>query len=108
MATISDPTVVLRAAVAAAVGFMIGREREAHGSPAGDRTLALVALGSALLTALGVCTFPENADRVIGGVITGIGFLGTGVHTASNGNQDEAGITSGPDLRDSGRMACDR
>lgn len=71
--------VLLRAAIAAAAGFAIGWERETHGSPAGDRTLALVALGAAVLTALGMYVFPENADRIIGGVITGVGFLGTGV-----------------------------
>ena len=70
---------LFRAALAAAVGFAIGWEREAHGSPAGDRTLALVAMGAALLTGMGLLAFPENADRIVGGVITGIGFLGTGV-----------------------------
>lgn len=77
--SLAEWILLLRAALAAAVGFAIGWEREAHGSAAGDRTLALVAMGAALLTGLGLIAFPGNADRIVGGVITGIGFLGTGV-----------------------------
>jgi putative Mg2+ transporter-C (MgtC) family protein len=49
------------------------------GSTAGDRTFALVALGAAGFTALGVEKFPASAEKVIAGVVTGIGFLGAGL-----------------------------
>jgi putative Mg2+ transporter-C (MgtC) family protein len=68
-----------RVALATLLGFTIGWEREFRRSPAGDRTFALVALGSAAVTALGVRDFPASAEKVIAGVVTGIGFLGAGV-----------------------------
>jgi putative Mg2+ transporter-C (MgtC) family protein len=68
-----------RVALATLLGYAIGWEREFRRSPAGDRTFALVALGSAAVTALGVRDFPASAEKVIAGVVTGIGFLGAGV-----------------------------
>ena len=68
-----------RAALAAALGFVIGWERETCGSPAGDRTAALVALGAAVFTALGAEAFSDATGRVLAGVATGVGFLGAGV-----------------------------
>jgi putative Mg2+ transporter-C (MgtC) family protein len=71
--------IVVRAALAAVLGFLIGWERSVHGSPAGDRTHALVALGSSAFTTVGVVNFPETAEKLIAGVVTGIGFLGAGL-----------------------------
>lgn len=72
-------SLLVRAGLAAAVGFVLGWERETCGSPAGDRTYALVGLGSAVVAGLGAVYFPVSAEKVIAGVITGIGFLGAGV-----------------------------
>ena len=74
-----DSLLPLRAALAAALGFVIGWERESCGSPAGDRTIALVGLGSAVFTTLALSAFPNQADRIVAGVVTGVGFLGAGV-----------------------------
>lgn len=81
-----DLTFVARAALAAALAFLIGWEREARGSPAGDRTFAMVALGSAAFTTIGIQEFPETAEKLLAGVVTGVGFLGAGmiVKDASN------------------------
>ncbi len=78
---ISWPDWVLlgRAALAAALGFVIGWERESKGHPAGDRTYALLALGAALFTALGLQIFSAGADKLVAGLVTGVGFLGGGV-----------------------------
>jgi len=75
-----------RAALAAALAFIIGWEREARGSPAGDRTFAMVSLGAATFTAIGIEQFPETAEKLLAGVVTGVGFLGAGmiVKEASN------------------------
>jgi putative Mg2+ transporter-C (MgtC) family protein len=73
-----DLSILGRISLAALLGYLIGYERELRGSPAGDRTSALVALGAAGATALGVEKFPESAEKVIAGVVTGIGFLGAG------------------------------
>ena len=74
-----DLTLLVRAVLAAALGFVLGWERERCGSPAGDRTYALVALGASVLTSIGTGLFTESPERVIAGVVTGVGFLGAGV-----------------------------
>jgi putative Mg2+ transporter-C (MgtC) family protein len=71
--------IALKALGAGILGLAIGWQREEVGSAAGDRTFALVALGTAAMTAFGMYAFPENADRLISGAITGIGFLGAGI-----------------------------
>ncbi len=73
-----------RIALGALIGFAIGAERERRGSRAGDRTFGLVALGSAGFTALGVENFPETAEKVIAGIVTGVGFLGAGLIMKNN------------------------
>lgn len=71
--------IVGRMALAALFGFLIGFERELRRKSAGQRTLALVALGSAGVTAVGVELFPASAEKVMAGVITGVGFIGVGI-----------------------------
>ncbi len=77
MDTIDQLAIVGRLAFAAALGAFIGLERELRGYPAGVRTVALVALGSALFT--DVSQLMGEQDRVAAGIVTGIGFLGAGV-----------------------------
>ncbi|MBA3878073.1 MAG: MgtC family protein [Anaerolinea sp.] len=74
-----DLALALRAAVAAALGFVIGWERERQGSAAGDRTYALVALGAAAFTAVAIDRFQAAAPQLLGGIVTGVGFLGAGM-----------------------------
>ncbi|MDP2950205.1 MAG: MgtC/SapB family protein [Chloroflexota bacterium] len=69
--------IVGRLALAALLGAFIGLERELRGYPAGVRTIALVALGSALFTEISRLMGVE--DRIAAGIVTGIGFLGAGV-----------------------------
>ncbi|MBI3648363.1 MAG: MgtC/SapB family protein [Actinobacteria bacterium] len=68
-----------RMALASLFGFLIGFEREYRGKAAGERTFALLALGSAGFTAVGVELFPVSAEKVIAGVATGVGFIGAGI-----------------------------
>ncbi|MFQ5734032.1 MAG: MgtC/SapB family protein [Planctomycetaceae bacterium] len=67
--------------VAILCGAILGIERELHGKPAGLRTCVLIVLGTALFVRLGLLIESDNADptRVLGQVVTGIGFLGAGV-----------------------------
>ncbi|HEX7950426.1 MAG TPA: MgtC/SapB family protein [Candidatus Limnocylindrales bacterium] len=74
-----DLQLALRAAVAAVLGFVIGWERERQGSAAGDRTYALVALGAAAFTAIAIDRFTVAAPQLLGGIVTGVGFLGAGM-----------------------------
>jgi putative Mg2+ transporter-C (MgtC) family protein len=73
-------TLIGRAALAAALGFAIGLEREWRGKSAGERTFALFAFGTAAVTAGGVLILDtQGVSRVIQGVLTGVGFLGGGL-----------------------------
>lgn len=74
-----------RIALAALLGGVVGWERYARGQAAGDRTFALVAVGAAAFTALGVDAFPTTAEKLIAGIITGIGFIGGGLLLRAQG-----------------------
>lgn len=77
--TITDYSLRLLAAIAA--GILIGIEREWQNKSAGIRTNTLVSVGSALYVLLSIQMTEENGDvtRIIGQVVTGIGFLGAGI-----------------------------
>ncbi|NRQ34363.1 MgtC/SapB family protein [Nonomuraea sp. NN258] len=75
---------LLRLVAAAALGGVIGIERQWRARMAGLRTNLLVAVGSALfvvLSAYGFAGDPGTADptRVAAQIVSGIGFLGAGV-----------------------------
>ncbi len=57
------------------LAFVIGFERELRGSPAGDRTFALVGGSAAAVSA----TVANSSPQALAGVVTGIGFIGAGV-----------------------------
>ncbi len=81
-----DLALLVRIAVAVALAFPIGWEREFRGSEAGDRTFMLVSLGAAAFTAVGVENFPATAEKIMAGVVTGVGFLGGGMILKDGGN----------------------
>jgi putative Mg2+ transporter-C (MgtC) family protein len=68
-------------------GASIGLERQLRGKVAGVRTSSLICVGTALFVAMGATLAPERTDptRVLGQVVTGIGFLGAGVILAREG-----------------------
>jgi hypothetical protein len=72
-------TLIGRVALGTFLGYVIGFEREFRGKAAGERTFGLLALGAAAVTGLGVLFFPASAEKVIAGVVTGVGFLGAGL-----------------------------
>lgn len=69
------------------VGGLIGFERQFRGKPVGIRTSSLIVLGTYLFVAASNSTLTSSADptRVVGQVITGIGFLGAGVMMTKDG-----------------------
>jgi putative Mg2+ transporter-C (MgtC) family protein len=71
----------IRLLTALAAGILIGFERQWHHKSAGLRTNTLVAIGSALYVLLSIQLTQEKGDvtRIIGQVVTGIGFLGAGI-----------------------------
>ncbi|MBD3387489.1 MAG: MgtC/SapB family protein [Candidatus Altiarchaeales archaeon] len=72
---------LLRVFFASLLGFMIGIERRGGPRGAGPRTFSLICLGSAFFSVLAVVSFPaETATaRVVGQIVTGVGFIGAGV-----------------------------
>ncbi|HEY2009051.1 MAG TPA: MgtC/SapB family protein [Rhizomicrobium sp.] len=72
--------ILLRLGVAAAIGSVIGINREIHHKSAGFRTIAIVCVGTALAVLVAASGGDTAApSRVMQGVVTGIGFLGGGV-----------------------------
>lgn len=71
----------LRLFIAAIAGLLIGFERQWHNKSAGLRTNSLVAIGSAAYVLLSIQLTQQSGDvtRIIGQVVTGIGFLGAGI-----------------------------
>ena len=81
--------------IAMLCGGIIGFERELKDKPAGLRTNTLVSTGSCLFVIFGLHAaqlFNEDAGRIIGPIITGIGFLGAGTIIRSKGSV--RGLTS--------------
>jgi len=69
----------LRLLLAAALGAIIGYQRERTGKPAGLRTHILICVGAALFTVTSIYGFSaDDTTRVAAGVVAGIGFLGAG------------------------------
>jgi putative Mg2+ transporter-C (MgtC) family protein len=72
---------ILRVLTALFAGVLIGFERQWHHKSAGLRTTTLVSLGAAFYVLLSVIITQNTGDvtRIIGQVVTGIGFLCAGV-----------------------------
>lgn len=92
MSDLSQWDVLVRVLVAGGLGAVIGLERERHRRAAGVRTHALVAIGSALLTAStalyladGGRTAAGDLVRIAAGIVTGVGFIGAGTIIMSEG-----------------------
>lgn len=92
----SATRVILRLLLAAAVGAMLGFERESKGKSAGIRTHMLVALGSALLILAPSEAGADQAavSRVIQGLVAGIGFLGAGAIVKHQEGEVVEGLTT--------------
>ena len=68
--------------IATLCGLIIGYERELKHKVAGIRTHILVCVGSCLYTVISILlgqTYHVDPTRIIGQIVTGIGFLGGGV-----------------------------
>ena len=73
-------TFSMRMGLALLLGALMGLERQWHQRMAGTRTNALVATAASTFAMIGlVVTDPAGASRIVGQIVTGIGFLGAGV-----------------------------
>ncbi len=96
-------TVIVRVALAALAGALVGLEREFHGRAAGLRTHMMVALGAALTTMIGLYAAGElgmasDPLRVGAQVISGVGFLGAGTILLRGGGSRITGLTTAAGL----------
>ncbi len=73
--------------VAVVCGGIVGLERQVRGKPAGVRTSILICMGTAVFIRLGTLVAGPMADpsRVLGQLVTGVGFLGAGVMFSREG-----------------------
>jgi putative Mg2+ transporter-C (MgtC) family protein len=80
MTPLSDTELIQRLLLAAAVGGLLGAERELRRKSAGFRTNILIALGAAIFTILSgtLATGGGDPTRIAAQIVTGIGFLGAG------------------------------
>jgi putative Mg2+ transporter-C (MgtC) family protein len=88
--------VLVRIVVAAALGALLGEERQRAGKAAGLRTHMLVALASALFMLFPIESgmSSEGLSRIIQGVATGIGFLGAGTILKRTDPEEVHGLTT--------------
>ncbi|KYN82680.1 hypothetical protein ATY35_05315 [Vibrio cidicii] len=75
-------------------GVLIGAERQTRGKPVGIRTSILIISGTYFFMSMAVYLSPNTLDqaRVLGQIITGVGFLGAGVMMTQDGKIH--GVTS--------------
>ncbi len=68
-------------------GTIVGLERQLRGKPVGIRTSSLIVLGTYAFVALAQSLNNDMMDqsRIIGQVVTGVGFLGAGVMLSKDG-----------------------
>ncbi len=83
---IPELEIIIRLGIAAALGMLVGFERERQNQPAGLRTHTILAIGACLAMTISInismqfTAFVPNGDpgRLAAQVISGIGFLGAG------------------------------
>jgi putative Mg2+ transporter-C (MgtC) family protein len=72
------PELIKRLLLAAAIGGLLGAERELRRKPAGFRTNILIGLGCAIFTIISMSISSGSPDRIASNIVTGVGFLGAG------------------------------
>lgn len=70
--------VLLKLGLGAAIGGVIGFERELHGRPAGIRTHMMMVIGVVLFCEVSRAFAPNDPARIAAQILTGVGFLGAG------------------------------
>ncbi|MCO6498755.1 MAG: MgtC/SapB family protein [Vicingus serpentipes] len=81
-----EPLGIKGAAIVVLCSLLIGLERQWSGKPAGIRTSILICLSAYVFVSIGQFLQPEGgAVRIVGQIVTGVGFLGGGVIIAREG-----------------------
>ncbi|MBN1493147.1 MAG: MgtC/SapB family protein [Candidatus Omnitrophica bacterium] len=74
-----DGQLWIRIGFAIICGGVVGVERQIRGKPVGIRTSIMICLSTTLFIYLATLVDQPNCLRVLGQLITGVGFLGAGV-----------------------------
>ena len=86
---LADGALWSRVGMALLCGGLVGLERQLRGKPAGMRTSSLICIGTTMFVYLSIGLHggerTGDATRVLGQVVTGVGFLGAGVIMTRNG-----------------------
>ena len=88
--------IILKLILSALFGLIIGYTREKLNKPAGIRTHMLVCMGANFITDMGLILSPDDPTRMIGQIITGIGFIGAG--TIFKDKNKVSGLTTAASL----------
>lgn len=92
-----DPIIFsLALLLSAALGGIIGWQRESIGRAAGIRTYAVVSVGATIFTLISSVGFPTEPSRVAAEILVGIGFIGAG--TILHHGQKVEGLTTAAGL----------
>ncbi|MHC4752176.1 MAG: MgtC/SapB family protein [Planctomycetota bacterium] len=75
---INEIAIALKITLCALLMFVLGRERQRNKKFVGPRTLMLMGCATTLLAAI---AFELDNAYILGGIMTGVGFLGGGVIT---------------------------
>ncbi|HET9238009.1 MAG TPA: MgtC/SapB family protein [Oligoflexus sp.] len=89
-----DSVFWLKVLMSVGCGFIFGIERQLRGKPVGIRTSCMICLGTMAFIHLGLLQSKQDADhiRLLGQIVTGVGFLGGGVIFTQGGLVN--GVTS--------------
>lgn len=97
---------IIRLLVATAAGGLVGLERQWNNKTAGLRTNTLVAVGACIYVIISMMLTEKGGDptRIIGQIVTGIGFLGAGVILQDHGSVH--GLTTAATIWCSAALGC--
>ncbi len=89
-----DPLFWTKVLCAVGCGLIFGLERQIRGKPVGIRTSSMICLGTMAFVHLGLLQSKWEADhiRLLGQIVSGVGFLGGGVIFTQGGLVN--GVTS--------------
>jgi putative Mg2+ transporter-C (MgtC) family protein len=90
-AAANETTFLFYLLLALIFGYVLGAERESRGKSAGIATQCLVIAGSMTFCFFSALIDPATPTRIAASVVSGIGFLGTGIifHHALRRKNDE-------------------
>ncbi len=85
--------IIFRLVLSVVLSGLIGFEREARHRPAGLRTIILIGLGTTMVMIVSL-SFVSDPSRLVAGILTPIGLLGTGVIIHGRDKNETQGITT--------------